>query len=292
MNKALATTLIVIAVLVLAGGLFFFGTLVGRTMVYRTAAGFGYNAWGPGMMAGARGYGMMGGRGGYGMMGGNGYGMMNGKGMMNGYGYNAPNTANAAPLTVAQAKAAAERYLAALNNSDLAIAEVMIFSNNAYVAVKETSTGRGAFELLVDSGSQVAYPEHGPNMMWNTKYGALNHSQMMAGSGGGMMGGYGGGMMGGMMGGRGPWGGFNGSGPSAQAGEMTVTSAQAVAAAQKYLDAAVPGAVAATDPMQFYGYFTLDYSKDGKTAGMLSVNGYTGQVFLHTWHGNFVEEAQ
>ena len=32
--------------------------------------------------------------------------------------------------------------------------------------------------------------------------------------------------------------------------------------------------------------------KDGKVAGMLSVNGYSGQVFLHTWHGAFVEESE
>jgi hypothetical protein len=25
---------------------------------------------------------------------------------------------------------------------------------------------------------------------------------------------------------------------------------------------------------------------------MLSVNGYSGQVFLHTWHGTFIEEAE
>ncbi len=280
MNKTLSTALIVVAVLALAGGLFFFGTVVGRNMVYRTAADFGYGSWGPGMMAGVRGYGMMD-RGGYGMMGSpGGFAMMGGRGlgMMNGYAYN--NT-NAAPLTVDQAKGAAQKYLAALNNSDLAIAEVMIFSNNAYVAVKETSTGRGAFELLVDPASQVAYPEHGPNMMWNTKYGGLNHSQMMGGYGGGMMGG------------RGPWGSYSGSAtPSAQAGDMTVSAEQAVQAAQKHLDSAVPGTVAASDPMQFYGYYTLDYSKDGKIVGMLSVNGYTGQVFLHTWHGNFIEEAE
>src|SRR6266508_4242185 len=89
-------------------------------------------------------------------------GMMNP--MMGGYNN---NYANATPLTVEQAKAAAEKYLANLNNSDLKIAEVMIFNNNAYLVVKETNTGNGAFELLVDPGSQVAYPEYGPNMMWN-----------------------------------------------------------------------------------------------------------------------------
>ncbi|HEX8993411.1 MAG TPA: hypothetical protein VF784_17155 [Anaerolineales bacterium] len=271
MSKALGITLIAVSVLALAGGLFFAGTMFGRSFGFRPAADFHYgwnNSYGPGMMGRSGGFGMMGGRGGYGMMG--------------GYAY---NNATAPTLTVDQAKAAAQKYLAALNNSDLAIAEVMIFSNNAYVAVKETSTGRGAFELLVDPVSQVAYPEHGPNMMWNLKYGGLNHRYMMGGRGYGMMGGgYGGGMMG-------NWG-YQSWNPADPSAAMPVTAGQAVQYAQKYLDANVAGAVAASDPMQFYGYYTLDFSRDGKVIGMLSVNGYSGQVFPHIWHGTFVEEAQ
>jgi hypothetical protein len=36
----------------------------------------------------------------------------------------------------------------------------------------------------------------------------------------------------------------------------------------------------------------MDFLKDGKVAGMLSVNGYTGQVWYHTWHGNFISERE
>ncbi len=268
MSKALSTILIVVAVFAVAGGLFFAGTLYGRNFALGSPASPNYawnNSYGPGMMAGGGGYGMMGGR---------------GYGMMNGYAY---NSAASAPLTVDQARAAAQKYLATLNNPDLAIAEVMIFSNNAYVAVKEKSTGVGAFELLVDPASQVAYPEHGPNMMWNLKYGSLNHQYMMNGSGRGMMGGSGRGMMG-------NWN-SQPALPGDTSGKMTVTAEQAVQYAQKYLDANIAGTVAANDPTQFYGYYTLDYSKDGKVVGMLSVNGYSGQVFLHTWHGSFVQEA-
>ena len=74
--------------------------------------------------------------------------------------------------------------------------------------------------------------------------------------------------------------------------EMTVTPEQAITYTQQYLDANISGATAATDPIRFYGYYTLDFEKDGKVAGMLSVNGYGGQVFLHTWHGTFIEESQ
>jgi hypothetical protein len=265
MNKTLSTTLTVIAILALATVIFFAGSMYARLNAFGPSmmSGYGWNnnsRYGPSMMNG-RGPSMMGG---------------NDRNMMGGYGY---NNANLTPLTVDQAKAAAEKYLANLNNSDLQIAEVMIFDNNAYVVVKETSTGNGTFELLVDPVSQIAYPEHGPNMMWNLKYSGLNHQYMMGGNSG-MMGGNGNMMSG--------WDNTTSANVSVT---MTVTPEQAIAYAQKYLDTNISGATAATDPIQFYGYYTLDFEKDGKVAGMLSVNGYSGQVFLHTWHGTFIEEA-
>jgi hypothetical protein len=32
--------------------------------------------------------------------------------------------------------------------------------------------------------------------------------------------------------------------------------------------------------------------RDGKIAGMMSVNAYTGAVFYHTWHGSFVAVSE
>lgn len=261
MNKTLSTTLIVIAVLVLAGIVFFAGTMYART-----------NGYGPFMMFGN------------GWSNNNAYGpnnMMNGRGpnMMNGYNY---NRANITPLTIAQAKAAAEKYIQSLNAKGLETGEIMIFDNNAYVVVKETETGLGAFELLVDPVSQTAYPEYGPNMIWNLKYGGLNHNNMMGGMMSGMMNGYSGNMM----------SGWDSTTPLAITAKMTVTAEQAVQYAQKYLDKNYAGSIAADDPTQFYGYYTLDFSKDGKIIGMLSVNGFSGQIYLHTWHGTFIEEAE
>lgn len=277
MNKTLSTTLTVLAVLALAAVIFFAGSMYARMNTFGPSMMYGWNdnnTYSPSMMSG-RGPGMMGG---YGNNNTNGYGpggmMGNGGNMMNGYGY---NNASVTPLTIDQAKAAAEKYIVNLNNSDLEIDEIMIFDNNGYVIVKEASTGIGAFELLVDPASQVAYPEHGPNMMWNLKYSGLNHEYMM---GGGMMG-YGNTMM--------QW--WDNSSSVDISAEMTVTPEQAVEYAQQYLDANISGATT-EHPMQFYGYYTLDFEKDGKIAGMLSVNGYSGQVFLHTWHGTFIEEAE
>ena len=288
MNKTLSTTLIVIAILALAGGIFFAGSVYARANAFGPSMMFsnGWNSnntYGPGMMGQG---GMMN------MMGANG-GMMDGSsgyGMMGNYGWNNGTNSKVTPLTVDQAKQAAEKYIQSLNLSGLDTGEVMIFDNNAYVIVKETETGVGAFELLVDPVSGIAYPEFGPNMMWNLKYGGLGHDSMMGGRGGF-------GMMGGMMGGNGGMMGMmNGwdyqTTPADVSAELTVTPEQAVEYAQQYLDNNYAGATAATDPTQFYGYYTLDFSKDGKIIGMLSVNGYNGQVFLHTWHEAFIEEAE
>ncbi len=196
-----------------------------------------------------------------------GNGMIGSNGMMSGLG--SSQLYGVKPLSVDQAKKAVTEYVARFNNPDLIVSEIVIFDNNAYARITEKSTGIGAFEVLVDPVTLAVYPEYGPNMMWNLKY------SPMAGSGG---------MMGnGMMGGQ----------PAPQAnGQMPVSADQAIQAAQRYLDTYLPGAKASAQPDPFYGYYTIEILRDGKTAGMLSVNGYTQQVFLHTWHGNFVELSE
>lgn len=39
----------------------------------------------------------------------------------------------------------------------------------------------------------------------------------------------------------------------------------------------------------FSGYYTFDFGRNG-VEGMLSVNAYTGEVWVHTWHGFFLGE--
>jgi hypothetical protein len=150
----------------------------------------------------------------------------------------------------------AKQY-AASYGKDLQVSEVMEFSENFYAVVKEAGTGRGAFELIIDPYTGAVYPEMGPNMMWNSKYSPM----------GGMMGGF-------------------------QGGDNTVSLDQAAQAAQKYLDANLPGTKLETDGVSFYGHYTFDYQMNDKIAGMLSVNGVTGEVWLHTWHGDFIQELE
>jgi hypothetical protein len=38
---------------------------------------------------------------------------------------------------------------------------------------------------------------------------------------------------------------------------------------------------------EFYGYYTLRFLQDGEIEGMLSVDGSGGDVWYHSWHGDF-----
>ena len=161
-------------------------------------------------------------------------------------------------------------YLASLQNPDLALHEVEEYQNNFYATYFEMSTGIFAFQMLIwKPGSTwtggmmgngmmtgVVMPEPGPNMMWNTKYTVM----------GGMMGIY----------------------RQTSTSPMTVTPEQAKSIAQQYLDSSFVG-TSAGDVDTFYGYHNVDVLKAGKTFGMLSVNGYTGQVWYHSWHGTYIQ---
>lgn len=216
---------------------------------------------GPGMMgSGAYGPGMMGpGASGIGMMGG---GMMGASGLF-----------GIQPLSLEQAESALNDYLSSLGDQDLTLGEIMIFDNHAYAVIVEASTGIGAMEVLVDPVTLAVYPEHGPNMMWNLAY------SPMAGYGG-------------MMGWFRAWPDLSRREPTEPSADMPVSPEQAFEAAQRYLDLYLPGAEAEEHTDAFYGYYTLHILRDGEIAGMLSVNGYSGQVFLHTWHGDFIEMSE
>ena len=97
-----------------------------------------------------------------------------------------------------------------------------------------------------------SYQAETQSMMWNTKYG--------------MMGGY-------------------------QPAQMPVTPEQALKAAQDFLDTVYPG-TEADEIVSYYGYYTIMTTLEGEHYGMLSVNGYSGEVWYHTWHGMFLSEVE
>lgn len=160
-------------------------------------------------------------------------------------------------MSIDQARQNVQSYIDQIGNKNLAIDEVIEFQRNFYAVIKDTSTGHGAMEVLVNKRTGTVFPEHGPAMMWNTQYG------MMTGG------------MGQMMGYQRP------------AGPMTVPTERAAAIARQWLEKNRPGATAES-PDQFPGYYTIHFRESGKIAGMLSVNGYAGQVWYHTWHGKAI----
>ena len=194
---------------------------------------------------------------------------------MGGFAQGAPT---GGPVTIDTAVSRVKEVLAAWGYTDLVPKEIMEFSNHFYVLVVEKSTGIGAMEFIVERNGFV-HPEPGPNMMWNTKYGHMA---------GGMMMGWGPGMMGpGMMGPG--WRGTPGVAPGTAAAAQPITKDRARQIAAQSLQSAIPGALP-DEGTAFYGYFTFDVDRNGRTVGMLSVNAYTGQVWYHTWHGTFVRE--
>lgn len=181
-------------------------------------------------------------------------------GMMRGFGYNAPYTYNGATLNITTASTIAQNYVTSTGNPDLKVKQIEEYQANYYVQVNEKSTGNGAFELLINKYTGSIYPEMGPNMMWNTKYGTMRS-----------------GILGGIYG-----------TPTAT---MPVTAAQATTDAQQYLTSNIPAATTG-DVSTFYGYYTIEVLNGTTPYGMLSVNGYTGAVWFHTWHGAFVQELE
>jgi len=187
--------------------------------------------------------------------------MMGGGAGWNGFqGECAEGGTNPSPATgtvdLQDAQSAVQAYVKSLGYDDLEIAELMEFEYNFYAIVREHDTGIGAMELLVDKSTAVVGPEMGPNMMWNARYGMHRR--------GGTMGG--------------------------QASETnSLTEGEALESAQRWLDTYRPGVTTEEHADPFYGYYTIHTMIDGEIEGMLSVHGSTGQVWYHSWHGDFVQ---
>lgn len=149
-------------------------------------------------------------------------------------------------------------YLERNNLSGLEIAEIMEFSKNFYIEVYEPNTGIGAIELLVDKSSGAIFPEYGPNMMWNLKYGM--HSDISL---------------------------------SQNDIKMDISEDKAIGLAEKYLANTNTSEIAGDEVEKFYGYYTIHtLTEDGDIAGMLSVNGFSGDVWYHNWHGIFIDMTE
>jgi hypothetical protein len=208
---------------------------------------------------------------------GSGPGMMGGAfGGYGGGGAGANGTAVPSAAQLTHVRREVNGWLAKSRFTGFSVAEVMAFTNNDYVSVRDPHS-LPAFELLTDLHTNWLMEEP-PSMMWNTRYGAMGDfgSRVTPMIGGFMMGG--------------SWNSWYGTG----AGAVT-TTVQAVSVANKWLAKADPGEQVAADMGgtgmgKFPGYFTFDTVENGKTYGMLSVNATTGIVWYHGWHGTFLSE--
>ena len=175
--------------------------------------------------------------------------------MMNMMRSNGSQESDLKSYTFDEVKIASEKYLSDLGLKDIKIKEIMEFSNNFYIETVEQSTGIGAIELLLDKTDGRIFPEFGPNMMWSLKYGMHGQSILDKNN-----------------------------------TNMKISEEDAISIANNYLTKISQNEVAKNEAQQFYAYYTLDtVNKDGIGVGMLSVNGFTGQVWYHKWHGTFIE---
>lgn len=195
-----------------------------------------------------------------GMMNNPGYNYSYGPGMMNNSGYNygygpgmmgnmmAIYYPESKPGTQDEALKSLENF-ASQYGSNIQVEDFMIFSGNYYAVLKDTNSSQSIAEVLVDRYSGSAYPEPGPNMMWNTRFGA----------------------------GR----------TTTGAPEYDINEAKKLAG--NFLTGYLPGAQV-LESNEMPGYYTFDFGRQD-IEGMLSVNAYSGQIWVHTWHGPYLGET-
>jgi hypothetical protein len=187
--------------------------------------------------------------GGYGHMGQGGYG--NSSGMM-GNGFTNNSIVNSGErLSHEKIKESLELYVNSAFGKDFHIEEIMEFQRNFYAQIRNEGEDTLAVELLIDPNTGQVFPEQGPNMMWNQSYGQM---------------------------GRRFW----------NKGKMKISADESVKIAQEFLDFHTTGFVADDHASTFDGYYTLHTMKYDQITGMLSVNGVTGDVWFHNWHGDFL----
>lgn len=160
---------------------------------------------------------------------------------------------------------------------------ILLFGAGVWFGQAQVVNANRASGWMMGNRNEVNQPGYGMmggSGMMNGQYGNMMGSGMMSM----MMGGVGNGMM------NGQHGSMRGNWEATSAAEISVTAAEATVLAQAYLDNTLPGTTAADHAGTFPGYYTLHIEQDGEVIGMLSVNAYTGDVFLHHWHGDLADD--
>ena len=143
----------------------------------------------------------------------------------------------------------------------MTIGKLVEYSQYFVVKYQEESTGRYAFDMLIDKRNGQIYPAMGPITGWNAKYG------------------YTGGMMGGMQGGM-MW----------NFPKMPVSLDEAQRLAHGFLaENNLQMTLNTTYPCLYYGFYEFHLTKNGKSIYSIAINGYTGQVLYETQLGPIVK---
>ena len=126
-------------------------------------------------------------------------------------------------------------------------------TNYFYMIFRETATGIGAFELLVDPVTGQMGFETGPSQLWNTKYGIWSSGKYMS---------------------------------------NVISEVQAQYNAAKFLKNENPMASIDPKPVVFHGYYSFLEVQDGQIIGVLSVNGFNGDITPHDWLGKVLQTRE
>jgi hypothetical protein len=144
-----------------------------------------------------------------------------------------------------------EMFLADLDPK-LSVGVIIDLGSRYYAEAVEKDSGTGAYEATISRRDGTVWPEKGPNQLWNQKYGMLGTSVIT---------------------------GTETITPTA----MSVTKDQAVDFARRYLTANKAGFTLDEAGRAFYGYYNFNVLKNGKPVSVISVNGYNGRVWYHSW---------
>lgn len=185
--------------------------------------------------------------------------------MWNWFSNGSNQTDSGSKLSVEQIESEVNNYIKGFD-MDMMIDDIFVYEDSDYyVSIVETETGIGAMELLVNPYTGQIYPEFGPNMMWNIKYGMHGRNNWM--------------------------GGWMHDEEIIDTSDKNYSLEEAVTIADSYVKENLNENYSVTgDGHEFYGYYTLHIYEGDETVGMLSVNYYTGDVWYHNWHGILLEE--
>jgi hypothetical protein len=134
--------------------------------------------------------------------------------------------------------------------TEVEIVRIIETTQYFYVVLRESATGVGAFELLVDPITGKIGIENGPSQFWNTKYGI--------------------------------WG----NGKSTING---ISAGQALNKAFTLTSKKNPPSSIDPQPVMFNGYYSFFEKENDQIVGVISVNGFTGEVEPHTWLGKVLQ---